>query len=206
MLFKDSLRLDSVERARIAERIAHRQKAAIKAGESDCLASTVSDKTCLATVGILNQRIHSSTGKTNGYASGGENPASIALLRESLLQEALSDAFASFLFDGKIANPYIEEVESEWRERMNRSEEKIGEQTLDDDGPANLQPQALLWITAPTLLKVRAYSSTYNTADFMVYSTITGSGSAAACKALDADRPFFNGATGIIERGSTSAD
>ena len=87
-----------------------------------------------------------------------------------------------------------------------RIETSSGEQTLDDDGPGHLQPQALLWITAPTLLKIRAFNSTYNTADFMIYSTITGSGSATTCKALDVDRPFFNGATGTIERGSTSVD
>ena len=81
-----------------------------------------------------------------------------------------------------------------------------GEQTLDDDGPGHLQPQALLWITAPTLLKVRAYSSGNNTSDFSVYSSILSPTSAANCKATDSDRPFFNGATGSIERGPTSAD
>ena len=81
-----------------------------------------------------------------------------------------------------------------------------GEQTLDDDGPTNLMPQALLWITAPTLLKVRAYSASDNSADFMVYSTVTTATSASTCKALDSDRPFFNGATSVIERGPSSAD
>lgn len=83
-----------------------------------------------------------------------------------------------------------------------------GEWTLDDDGPSgSMHPQALLWITQPTLLKVRAYSYNHNSADFMVYSYIhTSVTSAAACAALDSNRPFFNGVTGNIERASTNQD
>jgi hypothetical protein len=83
-----------------------------------------------------------------------------------------------------------------------------GEFTLDDDGPGgSMHPQALLWITQPTLLKVRAYSYNHNSADFMVYSYInTTATSASACAALDGDRPFYNGVSGNIERNSTSAD
>lgn len=77
-----------------------------------------------------------------------------------------------------------------------------GEQTVDDDGPGHYQPRALFWITSPTLLKVRAYSSGNNSDDFGIYSYIqTSATSASDCSNIDTSRPFYNGATGTIDRG-----
>jgi hypothetical protein len=76
------------------------------------------------------------------------------------------------------------------------------EETVDDDGPGHYQPRALFWITAPTILKVRAYSSSNNSADFGIYSYIyTSITNATDCSNVDTSRPYFNGATGVIVRG-----
>jgi len=100
----------------------------------------------------------------------------------------------------------IESAASPNPDLIYRIQTSSGEQTLDDDGAGHLQPRALLWITGPTLLKVRAYSSSYNTADFLVYSYIqTTATSATDCGNIDIYRPFYNGATGQIVRGPANS-
>jgi hypothetical protein len=131
MQFKDSVRNDSIEKHRISKRKLNQRAVVIKANASDCLVSTIGEKTCLITVENFNKRITSSTGKTNFSDSFRNTPDSIASLRGSLLSDEISDSFTSFLSATKTANPYMEDVDIAWKRELAQQEEKIGKQKLN---------------------------------------------------------------------------
>jgi hypothetical protein len=78
--------------------------------------------------------------------------------------------------------------------------------SIDDDGPAgDRRPVARFWITGDFILKISAYSTSYNNVDFGIYNYIYENvTTAAACD--DGVSPFYNQVTDTILRANTTAN
>lgn len=78
--------------------------------------------------------------------------------------------------------------------------------SIDDDGPnGSYRPRVTAWITGSAYFKISAYSSSSNTSDFIINSSIDPSKTSAS-QCDDGVSPFYNKVNDQITRANTTVN